>query len=109
MNDQMQTGMAEATRLTREGRLAEATEAIQRALRGEFSAADAPSGAGGPTIEVPSRLVDGKAGPTAPPRPDKAGQPYGSLPGRPEASATCHPAHFPSPRPGNPRAPTRQP
>ncbi len=32
MNDQMQNGMAEATRLTQQGRLEEATAAIQRAL-----------------------------------------------------------------------------
>jgi poly(hydroxyalkanoate) depolymerase family esterase len=34
MNNPLQDGMEEATRLTREGRLAEATAAIQRALRG---------------------------------------------------------------------------
>ena len=32
MNDHMQTAMAEATRLTRAGRLAEATTLIQRTL-----------------------------------------------------------------------------
>ena len=35
MNDHMQTGMAEALRLTRTGRLAEATAIIQRTLAGE--------------------------------------------------------------------------
>ena len=34
MNDQMHPGMAEATRLTQQGRLDEATAAIQRALEG---------------------------------------------------------------------------
>jgi poly(3-hydroxybutyrate) depolymerase len=37
MNDQMQNGMAEATRLTQQGRLDEATAAIQRALGGTFA------------------------------------------------------------------------
>jgi hypothetical protein len=35
-NDQMQGGIAEATRLTRQGRLDEATAAIQRAVGGTF-------------------------------------------------------------------------
>ena len=35
MNDHMQAGMAEATRLTRAGRLVEATRIIQRTLKGE--------------------------------------------------------------------------
>ena len=39
MNDQMQNGMAEATRLTQQGRLDEATAAIQRALGGAFAPA----------------------------------------------------------------------
>jgi poly(hydroxyalkanoate) depolymerase family esterase len=58
MNDQMHPGMAEATRLTQQGRLDEATAAIQRALGGAFAPAakedirdtDEP-------IEVISRLV----------------------------------------------------
>ena len=60
MNDYMQDGMAEATRLTRAGRLAEATEIIRRTLRSlpatdgsaaESSDADAP-------IEAEFRVVD---------------------------------------------------
>ena len=39
MNDQMHPGMAEATRLTQQGRLDEATAAIQRALGGAFAPA----------------------------------------------------------------------
>ena len=35
MNDHMQAGMAEATHLTRAGRLIEATRIIQRTLKGE--------------------------------------------------------------------------
>jgi len=57
MNDQTQNGMAEATRLTQQGRLEEATATIQRALGGTFSPAASPGrsgGAGGP-IDVTSR------------------------------------------------------
>ena len=56
MNDQMQSSMAEATRLTQQGRLDEATAAIQRALGGP---AASPAGSGGADepIEVISRLV----------------------------------------------------
>ncbi len=39
MNDQMHPGIAEATRLTQQGRLDEATAAIQRALGGTFAPA----------------------------------------------------------------------
>ncbi|HZY56733.1 MAG TPA: hypothetical protein VFE09_02920, partial [Rubrobacteraceae bacterium] len=42
MSDQMQEGMAEAMRLTREGRLAEATAVIQRTLGGGFTPASSP-------------------------------------------------------------------
>src|SRR5918992_6338665 len=58
MNDQMHTGMAEATRLTQQGRLDEATAAIQRALGGTFAptAQEAPLGTNEP-IEVISHLV----------------------------------------------------
>ena len=78
MSDQMQSGMAEATRLTREGRLAEATEVIQRALRGDFSGvpADAPDG----PVETTASVVDGTSRPTAPSRPDRAGQPLRRAP-----------------------------
>ncbi len=70
MNDQMQNGMAEATRLTQQGRLDEATAAIQRALGGTAPAASpgTPGGADEP-IEVFSRLVKGiPQGPTGGPR-----------------------------------------
>lgn len=43
MNDFMQSGLLEATRLTQAGRLMEATAAIQRALRGEEPLADTPA------------------------------------------------------------------
>jgi poly(hydroxyalkanoate) depolymerase family esterase len=58
MNDQMQNGMAEATRLTQQGRLEEATAAIQRALGGTFApAAQEDSGNTSEPIEVISRLL----------------------------------------------------
>jgi poly(hydroxyalkanoate) depolymerase family esterase len=58
MNDQMHTGIAEATRLTQQGRLDEATAAIQRALGGTFApAAQEGTGDTNEPIEVTSRLV----------------------------------------------------
>ena len=57
MNDQMQNGMAEATRLTQQGRLTEATAAIQRSLGGTSFP---PGGSGGTDegpIDVTSRVV----------------------------------------------------
>ena len=71
MNNQMQDGMAEATRLTCEGRLAEATALIQRALGsplgGAFGPAASPDGSGG-LIEASSYIVDEAPHPTAPPQ-----------------------------------------
>lgn len=61
MRSQMQGGMAEATRLTREGRLAEATTVIQSTLGGRFTPPASPetySDTGGETIETTSRVVD---------------------------------------------------
>ncbi len=58
-NDRMHSGIAEATRLTRQGRLDAATAAIQRALGGTFVPAREPAssdGSEGP-IEVISRIV----------------------------------------------------
>jgi hypothetical protein len=69
MNDQMQTAMAEATRLTRTGRLAEATLLIQRtlggasALAGRFTNVDAPHEAVVRVVEVTPPLL----GPTIQP------------------------------------------
>ena len=58
MNDQMHTGIAEATRLTQQGRLEEATAAIQRALGGTFApAAQEGPGDKNEPIEVISGLV----------------------------------------------------
>ena len=59
VNDQMHRGMAEATRLTRQGHLEEATAAIQRALGGNFFPASSAGGAGDTDfpIDVTSRLV----------------------------------------------------
>ncbi len=69
MNDRMQAGMAEATRLTRAGRLAEATALIRRTLAGvsatnvpaaEPSRADAP-------IEAEFRVLDDSSSSTEAP------------------------------------------
>lgn len=63
MNDQMQAAMAEAARLTRAGRLAEATALIQRTLGGmsapvgRATRADAPNEAVVRVVEVPPPLL----------------------------------------------------
>ena len=57
MNEQMQSGMEEATRLTRQGRLDEATAAIQRALGGTFVPTEEPGRSGEGPIDVTSRVV----------------------------------------------------
>ncbi len=65
MNDQMQSGMAEATRLTQQGKLEEATAAIQRALGGTFVPTTKPDDTARP-IDVTSRVVKGRhQGPAA--------------------------------------------
>ena len=51
MNEQMQSGMEEATRLTRQGRLDEATAAIQRALGGTFVPTGEPGGSSDEPID----------------------------------------------------------
>src|SRR5829696_2801567 len=58
MNDHTQNGMAEATRLTQQGRLEEATAAIQRAIGGTHFPASSTGGSGvaGP-IDVDSWIV----------------------------------------------------
>ena len=64
MNDQMQAAMAEATRLTRAGRLAEATALIQRTLGGisapieRFTRTDVPNEAGVRVVEVTPTLPE---------------------------------------------------
>src|SRR6516225_5114401 len=64
MNDQMQAAMAEATRLTRAGRLAEATALIQRTLGGisapidRFTRADVPDEAGVRVVEITPTLPE---------------------------------------------------
>ena len=59
MDAQQQAAMADATRLTREGRLTEATAVIRRSL-GRLPAADAPTGSSPPgttTSKHPSRAA----------------------------------------------------
>jgi poly(hydroxyalkanoate) depolymerase family esterase len=65
INSQMQDGMAEAARLTQEGRLAEATAVIQRVLGGsplgsEFAPAASPDGLSGANepIDVEGHLMN---------------------------------------------------
>ena len=73
MYDQMQSGMAEATRLTREGRLDEATAAIQRALGGRFApgeSSDVPGEAKEP-IQRALSAVNETAQPTTPSQPGR--------------------------------------
>jgi poly(hydroxyalkanoate) depolymerase family esterase len=62
MNDKLNPGMLEATRLTRAGRLTEATALIQRMLRGE-TAADMPFGTPGNAVSVrrAAPIIDAKA------------------------------------------------
>jgi poly(hydroxyalkanoate) depolymerase family esterase len=69
MNENMQARMAEATRLTQEGRLNEATAILQNALGNNVPSAGPNPGADGfnAPIDVTSRLVRGtQQGPAAP-------------------------------------------
>ncbi len=110
MGNEMQSGMAEAARLTREGRLAEATDVIQRVLRGEFSPVGPGEGDG--SMETTSRVNEAplptgstEAGSTdralrrapKPPRrfrgaPSRGGVRSGILPGTVETAPTIVPA-----------------
>ena len=66
MNDSLKAGMAEATRLTREGRLAEATAVIQRTLGRKFALATDDRGGSDEPIETTSRVVNEPPRPTSP-------------------------------------------
>ncbi|WP_119067871.1 alpha/beta hydrolase family esterase [Rubrobacter indicoceani] len=57
MIEDMQSSMTEATRLTREGRLAEATALIQRTLGGGGTAPAGPSGSPGRVFDVASEFI----------------------------------------------------
>jgi poly(hydroxyalkanoate) depolymerase family esterase len=59
MNNVLQDLMREATRLTHSGRLGEATEVIQRALRGTAPAAPPQAGAGNTAEAEPALILDG--------------------------------------------------
>ena len=74
MSDQMQAGMDEATRLTREGRLAEATTVIKRTLGFTFSPTASPAGlsSADEQMEAAFHVVDRAPQPKAPSRPDRA-------------------------------------
>jgi poly(hydroxyalkanoate) depolymerase family esterase len=71
MSDGMQAGMEEATRLTREGRLAEATAVIQRTLGGRCAPAapDYRSGTAEPVENTTPHTTNVPPQPTAPSRP----------------------------------------
>lgn len=126
VDEQIQERMAEATRLTREGRLAEATAAIQRALGGQFGGT-LGSQFGGPTppnatitvedtviveeAEAPSqddpiRSVLRTPGPgTTTRRPRRSARKGGGLPGTPPGPApTVWPGPFNVPTEGEPSA-----
>lgn len=84
-SDQMKGNMAEATRLTQQGRLDEATAAIQRALGGGSGTAMRPAnfGRSGGPIDVTSKIVrEAPGGPVA-----GGGRPFR----RPEAAARTKP------------------
>jgi poly(hydroxyalkanoate) depolymerase family esterase len=74
MSDLLQDGMAEATRLTRQGRLAEATAAIQRVLGGTYAPVSSPDGPGSAEerIETARRAANEAPRPAAPSRPGEA-------------------------------------
>ena len=74
MSDPMQHGMAEAMRLTQQGRLAEATAIIQRTLGGTFAPAPDGTDVADEPGETARRAVDEAAEPEAPPRPEPAGK-----------------------------------
>jgi poly(hydroxyalkanoate) depolymerase family esterase len=89
MGNEMHSGMAEAVRLTREGRLAEATDVIQRALRGEYSPVVSDGGDG--PMETASGVDEGLR-PTAPSQPGPTD--------RALRRAPKPPRHFRGARPG---------
>lgn len=109
MSKQMWDGMAEATRLTREGRLSEATALIQRSLGGfggshigdGFTFAPQP----GPGSEDPDTIVDEAPSPTseprmAPSRP-RAESPTLRHPPKPSRTSGRHRFTSPTSTPGN--------
>ena len=69
MSDPMQHGMAEAMRLTQQGRLAEATAIIQRTLGGTFAPAPDGTDVADEPGETARRAVNETTRPEAPPRP----------------------------------------
>ena len=58
MNDRMHSGMAEASRLTRAGRLAEATAVIQRTLQGVLAPEGLSTTIDPESIDASFRVVD---------------------------------------------------
>jgi poly(hydroxyalkanoate) depolymerase family esterase len=64
MNDSMRTGLAEATRLTRAGRLTEATAIIQRTLRGMLAPETSSTITDPESVDAAFRVVDEVSLPT---------------------------------------------
>ena len=110
MSDLMQDGMAEATRLTREGRLTEATAVIQRALGGRFAPETSPDTPGGTDepIERARRAVNEAPQPTAPPQSGPAGRGLRRAPGssRGFRGVSLSPGTMPGATAGLPTSPT---
>ena len=109
----MKKGMAEATRLTRAGSLAEATAVIQRTLRGFFHS-DAPNAGRGSAaepsepIEATYRIVQEK--PSSTDTSMRSTVPINDKPARPAGPAMGHPArHLPGSwkTPESRRSPTK--
>jgi poly(hydroxyalkanoate) depolymerase family esterase len=69
MNDGYYAGMLEATRLTRAGRLAEATDMLRGLLQGRPAptTANAPAHAGGPVIDLEAERAEEGINPSTPP------------------------------------------
>ncbi len=96
MDDRMKAGMAEATRLTREGRLAEATALIQKTLQG----ASFPSNGTTVTpdddtiIDAEFHVVDDTT-PTTPVKPEENSTSWKGLPVPPRGARPTIPASIP--------------
>lgn len=74
ISDQMPSGMAEAARLVRDGRVHEATALIQRTLGGGFAGTEPPAPPAGEPVDTQAPTVGrapGDADHTAPPPPDR--------------------------------------
>lgn len=111
MNNPLQDGMAEATRLMSEGRLSEATALIQRTLGGGFTppaSSDNATGNAGDPMETILRVVNETARPAAhsPTQPREQEQESGKRTMRPAPERAGMPRPFRGMTPRSPGAPT---